>query len=206
MDAYVKVGNDLQVAVRNIILSKKAFLKQSRCINVLIKQNDLLQQKIKRVEMNNKELRALSLLTKQHLNLKKQVSERAMSELEKREHVLDEILASDTTFKTSFVLSEGTTSQEESAASSDVNSTEDDEEVVPGPESPTKRKRIQNKDNVTPLVTKKRDKRKNVSQTAVSDVNSTEDKDIDDTSSVTKNKDTQKNVLVSRRRSSRNKK
>ena len=42
MDAYVKVGNDLQLAVKYIILSKKAFLKQSRCVKELTKQNDLL--------------------------------------------------------------------------------------------------------------------------------------------------------------------
>ena len=56
MDAYVKVGNDLQLAVRYIMLSKKAFLQQSRCVKVLTKQNDLLQQKVDGLEMNNKEL------------------------------------------------------------------------------------------------------------------------------------------------------
>lgn len=155
MDAYVKVGNDLQLAVRYIILSKRAFLKQSRCIKVLTKQNDLLQKKVKGLEMNNKELRALSLLTKQNQTLKKQVLNLEMSDHEKREHVLDKILADDGTF----VLTEGVTSQEDSTTSSDVNSTEDEEEIPP-PLSPIKRKRIQNKEYDTPSTTKKKDKQK----------------------------------------------
>ena len=151
MDAYVKVGNDLQLAVRYIMLSKKAFLKQSRCVKVLTKQNDLLQQKVDGLEMNNKELRALSLLTKQNQTLKNKVLDLTMSEHKKRERVLDEILAGDNTF----VLSEDTTSQEDSTTSSDVNSTGDEEDVATYPLSPTKRKRIQNKDCDTPSTTKK---------------------------------------------------
>ena len=42
MDTYVKVGNDLQLAVKNIILSKKAFLKQSRCIKILTQKRYFL--------------------------------------------------------------------------------------------------------------------------------------------------------------------
>ena len=159
MDAYVKVGNDLQLAVKYIILSKKAFLKQSRCVKELTKQNDLLQQKVEELEMNNKELRALSLLTKQNQTLKKQVLDLTMSEHKKREHVLDQILGYD---DSTFVLSEGVTSQTDSITSSDVNSTEDEEDVVDCPLSPTKRKRIQNKDCETP---KKKITQKNNSQT-----------------------------------------
>ena len=73
MDTYVKVGSDLQLAVRYIMQSKKAFLQQSRCVKELNKQNDLLQQKVKELEMNNKELRALSLLVKQNQTLKERV-------------------------------------------------------------------------------------------------------------------------------------
>jgi hypothetical protein len=153
MDTYVKVGNDLQLAVRYIILSKKAFLKQSRCIKVLTKHNDLLQEKVKGLEMNNKELRALSLLTKQNQNLKNQMSELVMGEHETRERVLDEILAGDT-----FVLSDGVTSQEDSTASSDIVSTGDEgEEEAACPLSPKKRKRIQNKECHTPSTKKKKD-------------------------------------------------
>ena len=143
MDAYVKVGNDLQLAVKYIILSKKAFLKQSRCVKELTKRNDLLQQKVEELEMNNKELRALSLLTKQNQTLKKQVLDLTMSEHKKREHVLDEILGYD---DSTFVLSEDLTSQTDSTTSSDVHSTEDEEDIVECPLSPAKRKRIQNKD------------------------------------------------------------
>ena len=114
MDAYVKVGNDLQLAVKYIILSKKAFLKQSRCVKELTKRNDLLQQKVEELEMNNKELRALSLLTKQNQTLKKQVLDLTMSEHKKREHVLDEILGYD---DSTFVLSEDLTSQTDSTTS-----------------------------------------------------------------------------------------
>ena len=162
MDAYVKVGNDLQLAVKYIILSKKAFLTQSRCVKVLTKQNDLLQQKVNGLELNNKELRALSLLTKQNQTLKKQVLDLTMSEHKKREHVLDEILASD---DSTFVSSEGATSQEDSTTSSDVNSAGDEEDTVDCPLSPTKRKRIQNKDCDTPSTTKKKITQKNETQT-----------------------------------------
>ena len=162
MDAYVKVGNDLQQAVRYIIFSKKAFLKQSRCVKMLTKQNDQLQQKVTELEMNNKELRALSLLTKQNQALKNKVLDLTMSEHQKREHVLDEILAGDSTF----VLSEDTTGQEDSTSSSDVNSPENEEDVVTHPLSPTKRKRIQNKDYDTPPTTKQKGTQNNDSQSA----------------------------------------
>ena len=140
MDAYVKVGNDLQLAVKYIILSKKAFLKQSRCVKVLTTQNDLLQQKVKELEMNNKELRALSLLVKQNQTLKKQVLDlTTTSDLKKRESVLDKILDFD---DNTFVLSEGVTSQTDNTSSSDVNSTGDEGDVTDRPLSPTNRKRI----------------------------------------------------------------
>ena len=120
MEAYVKVGNDLQLAVKNIILSKKAFLKQSRCIKALSEQNELLQQKVNDLEMNNKELRALSLLVKQNQSLKKEMSElEGKLRKKNRVHVLNEILACDTV-----VSSEVTTSPENTTSSSDVNSTE----------------------------------------------------------------------------------
>ena len=136
MDTYVKVGNDLQLAVKNIILSKKAFLKQSRCIKILIKKNDLLQKQVERLELNNKELRALELLTKQNQSLKNQLSQR-----DERENDLDMILAGDT-----FVLTESVTSKEDSTTSSDFNSTGDEEVPV----SPKKRKRPQKDDDNTP--------------------------------------------------------
>ena len=162
MDPYTKVGSDLQLAVRYIMHSKRAFLKQSRCIKVLTKQKELLQQKVKGLEMNNKELRALSLLTKQNATLKEQVSELTKSKLDKREQVLDEILADNTTV----ALSEGATSQEDSTTSSDVNSTEDEGEVVHRQLlSPIKRKKSQNKDCDTPSVAKKKKTQQNDSQT-----------------------------------------
>ena len=96
MDTYVKVGSDLQLAVRYIMQSKKAFLQQSRCVKELNKQNDLLQQKVKELEMNNKELRALSLLVKQNQTLKKRVlGLTTTSSRKKRERVLDDILKCD---------------------------------------------------------------------------------------------------------------
>ena len=167
MDAYVKVGNDLQLAVKYIMLSKRAFLKQSRCVKVLSKQNELLQQKVKEIEMNNKELRALSLLVKQNHTLKKQVLDLTTSEHNEREHVLDEILEYD---DSTVVFSEGTASQADSTTSSDVNSTADEEDVIDCPLSPVKRKRIQTKDCGTPSSTKKQIQQKNKPQTHVGDV------------------------------------
>ena len=191
MDPYVKVGSDLQLAVRYIMLSKKAFLKQSRCIKVLTKQKDLLQQKVEGLEMNNKELRALSLLTKRNVILKKQVSELMMSARDKREQFLNEILADDNTFALNegATSQEGETSQEGTTTSSDANSTGDEEEVVARPLSPAKRKRNQSKDCDTPSVTKKKDKQQNYSQTGSVVV---VDKDCD-TPSVTKKKDKHQN-------------
>ena len=168
MDAYVKVGNDLQLAVRYIMLSKKAFLKQSRCVKVLSKQNELLQQKVKEIEMNNKELRALSLLVKQNHTLKKQVLDLTTSEHNEREHVLNEILEYDDS--TVVFSGEGTASQADSTTSSDVNSTADEEDEIDCPLSPVKRKRIQNKDCGTPSSTKKQITSKNNQQTHVGDV------------------------------------
>ena len=194
MEAYVKVGNDLQVAVKNIILSKKAFLKQSRCIKALSEQNDLLQRKVNDLEMNNKELRALSLLVKQNQSLKKEMSElEGKLRKKNRVHVLDKILACDTVVSgevttssenstpssdvnsTEVVLneilacdtvvsSEFATSSENSTSSSDVNSTEDEEDVERCPLSPTKRKRKNQNMDCTPSITKKRNQQKNKSQ------------------------------------------
>ena len=146
MDAYVKVGNDLQLAVKYIILSKKAFLKQSRCISVLNRDNTLLQQKVNDLQMHNKELRALSLLAKQNQSLKKEMSEleNKLQTNREREHVLNEILACDT-----FVPSEITTSTEDSTTSSDVNSTGDEEDVLARPLSPIKRKSMSTENNTT---------------------------------------------------------
>jgi hypothetical protein len=194
MEAYVKVGNDLQLAVKNIILSKRAFLKQSRCIKELSEQNELLQQKVNDLEMNNKELRALSLLVKQNQSLKKEMSElEGKLRKKNRVHVLNEILACDTVVSSevttstenttsssdvnstevvlneilacdTVVSSEVATSSENSTSSSDVNSTEDEEDVEMCPLSPTKRKRKDQNKNCTPSITKKKIQQRNKSQ------------------------------------------
>ena len=164
MDAYVEVGNDLQLAVTKIMLSKRAFLKQSRCIKELQRQNTLLQEKVNELEMHNKELRALSLLTKQNQSLKKEMSELESKLHTNREHVLNEILALDT-----FLPSEVTTSTEDTTTSSDINSTGDEheEDVVDCPLSPTKRKRIHNKEFTPQKKTQQRNKSQPGSGSAV---------------------------------------
>ena len=145
MDTYVKVGSDLQLAVRYIMQSKKAFLQQSRCVKELSKQNDLLQQKVKELEMNNKELRALSLLVKQNQTLKERVlGLTTTSSRKKRERVLDDILKCD---DNTFSVSEDYTSQpNNNVTSSDINSTGDEEDMRHCPEScpksPIKKKKI----------------------------------------------------------------
>lgn len=145
MDTYVKVGSDLQLAVRYIMQSKKAFLQQSRCVKELSKQNDLLQQKVKELEMNNKELRALSLLVKQNQTLKERVlGLTTTSSRKKRERVLDDILKCD---DNTFSVSEDYTIQpNNNVTSSDINSTGDEEDMKHCPEScpksPIKKKKI----------------------------------------------------------------
>ena len=145
MDTYVKVGSDLQLAVRYIMLSKKAFLQQSRCVKELNKQNDLLQQKVKELEMNNKELRALSLLVKQNQTLKERVlGLTTTSSRKKRERVLDDILKCD---DNTFSVSEDYTIQpNNNVTSSDINSTGDEEDMrhcpQSCPKSPIKKKKI----------------------------------------------------------------
>ena len=130
--------------------------------------------------MNNKELRVLSLLTKQNVTLEKQESELTMSELDKRVCVLDAILAA----KTTCTLGEGTTSQEDSTTSSDVNSTGDEEDrVITCPHSPTKRKRSQNNHDDTPSVTKKQDTQKNDSQRGFGGEDTIVSQIVDDTRS-----------------------
>ena len=149
MDTYVKVGSDLQLAVRYIMQSKKAFLLQSRCVKELNKQNDLLQQKVKELEMNNKELRALSLLVKQNQTLKNRVlGLTTTSSRKKRERVLDDILKCD---DNTFSVSEDYTIQpNNNVTSSDINSTGDEEGMGHCPESPIKKKIISPKEFETP--------------------------------------------------------
>ena len=155
MDTYVKVGSDLQLAVRYIMQSKKAFLQQSRCVKELSKQNDLLQQKVKELEMNNKELRALSLLVKQNQTLKNRVlGLTTTSSRKKRERVLDDILKCD---DNTFSVSEDYTSQpNNNVTSSDINSTGDEEGMGHCPESPIKKKIISPKEFETPSKKKTR--------------------------------------------------
>jgi hypothetical protein len=121
---------------------------------MLLQTNDALKKKVEELEMNNKELRALSLLAKQNLGLKKQMSELESKLHEKRSHVLDEILACDT-----FVPIESVTSSEDSTISSDINS-EGNEEEVTCPLSPKKRKPIQSVEHNTPQKSKKKNLQK----------------------------------------------
>ena len=149
MDTYVKVGSDLQLAVRYIMQSKKAFLQQSRCVKELSKQNDLLQQKVKELEMNNKELRALSLLMKQNQTLKERVlGLTTTSSRKKRERVLDDILKCDA------VSEDYTIQPNNNVTSSDINSTGDEEDMrhcpQSCPKSPIKKKIISPKEFETP--------------------------------------------------------
>jgi hypothetical protein len=75
MDSYVQVSNDVSLAVKAILQVKKAYLVQMRNVNQLLKQNQLLNRKACALEKSNKELRALSFLSKQNRDLHKEVTE-----------------------------------------------------------------------------------------------------------------------------------